>query len=381
MKILVFTSDYPSNKSPNRGVFVYQLVQKFASLGHQVSVIAPRAMNKRRPGSEVSSYGEENAKVYRPGTLTFSAVKIGSFNSYQIGEYVTIKAVKDTVRKHNIQFDLVYAHFLTNGLIATRALKAFHKPIFIAMGESNLDSRLALVSRKKLYENLPHVTGFVMVAEHLRQKLMTLGVAEDRIKVFPNAVDLKKFKPMDRAAMRRKLGLREEDKILIFVGRIVAHKGPDRLVEALQRIQKDIKLILIGRGDMELHYDGIIFRGAIPSHEVPLYLNAADIFVLPTQREGASNAIVEAMACGLPIISSNIPEVKEQCTPAFSKLVDPMSVDELEKAIIALVEDEEGCREMSLQAIQHSANFDINKRAEAIEAFFYEMAGDLKEKV
>lgn len=379
MRILVCTSDYPSNREPNRGVFVYNLIQEFVKLGHEVTVIVPTPVHRMSSVKEEEiSYGEELAKVFRPVTLSTSAVKLGKFNTYRIGEYFSIYAIRHAVRTHRIEFDMVYAHFLTNGILATRALKHYQKPIFSALGESNLKDRLALINPGMLYKNLHHMRGFVVVAQHLKEHLETMGVPGSRIGVFPNAVDLKKFKKLNQNAIREKLNLDQHAKIVVFVGRMVPHKGPDRLISALKKIDKDIKLILIGRGDLDLEYKGIVFKGALPSRDVPMYLNAADLFVLPTLREGSSNAIVEAMACGLPVISSNIPEVREQCSPLFSKLVDPLNIDSLAFAIESVLFDDKKLEEMAAEAEKYSKKFDIKHRALSIENYLLSKCCSLK---
>ncbi|THD66798.1 glycosyltransferase family 4 protein [Robertkochia marina] len=370
MKILVYTSDYPSPTEPDRGVFVYNLIQKFVLLGHQVTVIVPYSKLKNYLKSEkVNGYGQERARVYRLSTLSTSAKRIGKYNTYQIGEYFTVKKLQKLVKETGQDYDFIYAHFLTNGIIAVKALSHLNIPIFVAMGESNLDDRISLIPARELEGLMQRITGFVVVAYHLKEKLLSLGVEENRIGVYPNGVDLKKFHKMDQVEARLKLGIGRQEKVLVFVGRFLPHKGPDRVIEAIEKIDKDVKLILIGKGDMELNYKGILFKGAIPSHLVPLYLNAADIFILPTLREGASNAIVEAMACGLPIISSDIPEVKEQCRPSFSRLVDPLDVDKIAESIEELLYDEALLKKMSESALMHSAHFDIDQRAENILEF------------
>ena len=370
MKILIYTSDYPSNIHPNRGVFVYNLVQKFVEHGHEVTVVSPRSFHRSwLKSEEVSSYGKEGAKVYRPVTISTSAIQIGKFNTHQIGAFSAVRALRRVVKKHQIAFDVIYVHFLSNGILAMKALHHLKKPVYVALGESNLFQRLSMLGDREVSKQLPRFKGFIVVGNQLKEQLMQLGVDERLIKLFPNAVNLDKFKPLESQMVRKQLNLGEQDKIVVFVGRFLPHKGPDRIIGALKRIDRNVKLILIGKGDLDLQYDGIVFKGVLPSYQVPLYLNAADIFVLPTQREGASNAILEAMACGLPIISSDIPEVRAQCSPTFSKLVDPMDVDALAQAISEILFDQKTLDEMSSQALIHSTKFNIDNRARAIEQF------------
>lgn len=92
---------------------------------------------------------------------------------------------------------------------------------------------------------------------------------------------------------------------MAFVGHFNERKGSLRLSEALKEI-KDIKSIFIGRGPEVPDCPGILYCGSVKHNKVPEYLNASDVFVLPTLTEGCCNAIIEAMARGLPIVSSNL---------------------------------------------------------------------------
>jgi glycosyltransferase involved in cell wall biosynthesis len=85
--------------------------------------------------------------------------------------------------------------------------------------------------------------------------------------------------------------------------------------------------------------------------------------VLPTLHEGSCNVIIEAMACGLPIISSKIPEIEFQCDDSFSILIDPLNIDQLKHSIAILLADEEKIAKMGKAAIEHSKKFDLQQRA------------------
>jgi glycosyltransferase involved in cell wall biosynthesis len=93
------------------------------------------------------------------------------------------------------------------------------------------------------------------------------------------------------------------------------------------------------------------------------------MFVLPTLHEGNNNSIIEAMACGLPIISSDIPEVRSQCDPSFSILVNPMDVSAIRNSIIKLATNAALREKMSANAMAHSKRYDLNKRSKTILEF------------
>jgi glycosyltransferase involved in cell wall biosynthesis len=97
-----------------------------------------------------------------------------------------------------------------------------------------------------------------------------------------------------------------------------------------------VKLICAGHGEQQPYGKNLLAAGQLLPSEVPFYYYAADFFVLPTLAEGCSNAVVEAIGCGLPVISSNMSFNDDILSDEYSIRIDPMNVDELEKAIRTL---------------------------------------------
>jgi len=367
MKILVVSNNYPSLKHPSRGVFVYNLVQQFCKLGHEVTVIAADNFISTKV-REVESYGVELCTVFRPKVFSFSSLQLGSFNTYRIAELAQIKAIQRTVRKNNIEFDFVYAHFMMNGIVAVNALKDYKKPVFTAIGESDLASFTKRYPKDYFNKSIRLIDGFIAVSNKLKSQLVGYGVSSKKIFMKPNAVDLNKFYKRDKEEMRRKYGFPNDRKLVAFVGRFMEHKGPLRVLEAVDNL-KDIGILFIGNGPQEPTGSSVVFKESVPSYKIPELLSAADIFVLPTQKEGSCNAIAEAIACGLPVVSSNIPEVIDQCAPSYSILVDPLDVKSIEKAIESILCNDDIRIEMSNKALESSKNFEIEERASSILNF------------
>nr|WP_299172569.1 glycosyltransferase family 4 protein [uncultured Allomuricauda sp.] len=366
MKILVISS-YPSLENPSMGVFVYNLVQNFCTLGHEVSVISPKNILSLG-AKKVESYGAENCTVYRPLIISASNKQIGSFNTYRITELAQIKGVQRIVKRHNLEFDFVYAHFMRNGFIAVNALKKYKKPVFVAIGESDLPLLTKMYPRDYFEQSIKQIRAFIAVSSKLKKQLIGYGISENKIFMKPNAVDFNKFYQRDKAEMRKKYKLPMDLKLVAFVGRFMDHKGPLRVLEAVQNLD-NVGALFMGKGPQEPSGSSVVFNESVPSYQIPELLSAADIFVLPTQREGSCNAIAEAIACGLPVVSSNIPEVMDQCNPSFSILVDPLNVKAIESAIKSILGDEERIAEMSKNALEHAKNFEIGERASSILNF------------
>ena len=117
---------------------------------------------------------------------------------------------------------------------------------------------------------------------------------------------------------------------------------------------------------MKLESENILFKGNCEHSKIPELLSSADMFVLPTMDEGCCNAIIEALACGLPVISSNGEFNDELLDDNVSIRVDPLDIQQIRKAIIKLSNDPELRQKMSSETIKKAKNFDINIRAKRI---------------
>lgn len=159
---------------------------------------------------------------------------------------------------------------------------------------------------------------YIVVSDEIRMEMRGYGVDNRRIVSLPNAVDIDVFQPFagDRQALRGQLGLSVGDKVVTFVGRLHPIKRVDLLILAFRRIMANFpeaRLVIVGDGPLrselerlsaELGLDGtVVFVGSKPN--VVPYLQATDLFVLPSEVEGMSVALLEAMACGAPVLVSN----------------------------------------------------------------------------
>jgi glycosyltransferase involved in cell wall biosynthesis len=200
---------------------------------------------------------------------------------------------------------------------------------------------------------------FVSVSSEITTELTTNGVNSAKIRYIPNPVDVKRFTPANsyqRAIVRSRLGLLQEDKIFIFTGRLVAYKGLPLLVSVWKEIQKrhmHVKLLLVGCGGNDMHncegalreyvesnslHDSIYLTGAVSNVEE--YLQASDVFVFPTENEAFGISLIEAMACGLPVISTPVGGVKDIITHRQNGLlVEAGDFHQLHDAIHLLITD------------------------------------------
>jgi len=195
-----------------------------------------------------------------------------------------------------------------------------------------------------------------------------LSLSPGRIGVFPNGFNRRVFFPRDRAAMRRQYGLPLDRLLIAFTGSFEPRKGARRVAEAIRGMD-DVAGVFIGGGDEPPEGDNVVFCKRVPLQQVPELLSACDAFVLPTTDEGCCNAIVEAMACGLPVISSTGEFNDEILNEHVALRVDAMDVNALREAIVSLKEDAALRQRMADAALKWSLQFDIDERARKILRF------------
>src|SRR5690606_12417784 len=291
------------------------------------------------------TYGKELAVVHRPKRLSFSNFRFGFLNTYYFTFYFQVRAIRRAVKNLTFQPDLVYCHFLSSALYYYGAFPQSKLPIYVAVGEYyNIDKVRRRFSPQFYSKLVARVNGYIAVSPQVQQKLISLGVPNKKIIVEPNGVDLSAFKPQDKIALRKKHGLPLHKKLVLFIGRFIENKGPLRLQNALDQLDDNVGAIFLGKGPQRPNHPKIVYSGVVAHHLVPEMMGAADVFVLPTLHEGSSNVIVEAMATGLPIISSDIPEIRFQCQPEYAILVNPKDTNAI-AAALDLVLGNDGLRE------------------------------------
>lgn len=369
MKILVISSNYPNSAFPQIGTFVYKLVQEFMKQKKEVIVISPQKIHIRKK-SLGENYGVEKATVFRPNHWSLSNKSFLLWNTYSLTRFFQSMAIKRVIVENKIQSDVVYCHFISSALLYLKAFPQSTTPLFVAVGEyKNIDVVRSYYDKEAYDAFLRKITGFIAVSVQIKLKLLEIGVPENKIMVAPNGTDLSTFKLRNKIQLRKKYGLPLEKKIVLFVGRFLDNKGPLRVLDALNQLDDSVRGVFIGKGPQEIEGNKIIFQGTVMHNQVAEFMSLADIFVLPTLHEGSSNVIIEAMASGLPIVSSDIPEIQAQCDPSFSFLVDPNDVSQITSALKKLVVNNDLRKRMSKNALNNSKNYDLTNRAVRILNF------------
>jgi glycosyltransferase involved in cell wall biosynthesis len=176
------------------------------------------------------------------------------------------------------------------------------------------------------------------------------------------------FHPRHRQSARQHCQLPLDRPIIIFVGQFTERKGPLRVLEAI-RSRPEIGAVFLGYGPQVPKGAQVLFQGEVPHEDVPMWLSAADLFVLPTLDEGCSNAILEALFCGLPVVSSDLPFNHGILDGNVAILVDPQDVGALGQGISSLLDEPERRTAMHQAALLRSQSFRLTDRARGILTF------------
>ena len=371
-RMVVVTKNYPSVRDPHVGTFVHSLAGQFAQAGVDVTVIAPRRFFRStadRTGIPASGEDENGRpRVLRPAFWPFSnKVLPGGFSTFRW----TSASFSRTVAREALDIEpppsLVYAHFLfPAGRASLELARRWGVPAVVALGEGSLRYYERHLDAALIRETVHQFAGIICVSQENRDYCVErLGVPDERITLLPNAADTTRVYPRDRESMRYKFGLPAERPIVVFVGHFQNDKGPQRVMDAISHLP-EVGAVFLGSGSQTPDGSQVLFAGKVPHAEIPEWLSAADLFILPTLVEASSNAIGEAMACGLPIVSSDIPSVRAMVGDAAATLVDPTDEAVLGRAIEDLLGSPERRRQMSASGLERARSYTLQHRADLI---------------
>ena len=367
MTICFVSYKYPGKHNQGDFAFVKQLVDAVAAQGHHCHVLAPFNVSHYHSLSNVIedyTVGQGHVRVYRPNYISFSKFHVGKFH---LSDWLHKRALVKAFKMMGLIPDVMYCHFWKAGYEGYTLAKKNNIPLFVASGESDIQQLFRIPKDAKTFSN--YVKGVICVSNKNCEESVKLGLTTtNKCGVFPNAVNTDLFHKYNRKECRKRLGFPQEAFIVSFVGWFNERKGPNRVVSAIREVD-NVKSIFIGKGQITPNCEGILFKGALSHEEVPYYLAASDCFVLPTLQEGCCNAVVEAMACGLPVISSNLPFNWDVLDDSNSLMIDPNNIGEISKAIKQLKENVELRERLSEGAFKKANSLSISQRADAIMNF------------
>lgn len=350
-RIVTFTNLFPSAAMPTHGLFVYERMRRVAAasgLAWQVVSPVPEVAWLVRRGAY-----RRWAEVPREETWQGVAVAHPRYRhwpglSQRRQADAMAAGAREVVARLAAAGPIVLdAHYLwPDGVAAAELGRELGVPFTLTARGSDLNvvandhavaARITAAARD--------AAGCWAVSRALADRFAAVtGLPRERFVVVRNGVDLERFRPGDAAAARRELGLPPAARLLLGVGRLVPGKGFDLAATALRQLPADVHLVLVGDGPERATIRAaggarVHLLGTLPPERVALACRAADLLVLPSEREGWPNVVTEALASGLRVVATRvggIPEIlgdREPIDPQLGELVPPRDVAALAAAI------------------------------------------------
>ncbi len=354
MRVLTFSALYPNAAQPVHGIFVENRIRHLAESGEAaVQVVAPvpwfpvdapmfgrYAAYARAPRQEI----RRGLTVHHP---RFPVIPAVGMTLAPLLMYLAVKPHVARLIRETGGFDVLDAHyFYPDGVAAALLARDFGLPLVVTGRGTDLIviPRFALPRRQLLWA-ISRAAAMITVSQDLRQRLIDLGTAPERVRVLRNGVDLKMFRPLDHTAARARLGLLGP--ALICVGGLIPRKGQELAIGALPELP-GVTLLIVGEGpdraklEAQARSLGVMgrvrFLGRVLHDELPRYYAAADIMLLPSSAEGWANVLLESMACGTPVVATRVGSADELVTdPAAGVLMTERSVAALVAGVRQLI--------------------------------------------
>jgi teichuronic acid biosynthesis glycosyltransferase TuaC len=327
--VLTFTTIFPNSQLPLHGLFVRERVRALARLC-DLRVMAPvpwvpraRWLPERyyRHSLVVREELQGSPPVTHPRFVVFPKV-LKSSDGWLLAASCLLPMV---ALRRRFSFDVIDAHWACpDGVAAVLLARHFGIPVSVTVRGDDINVFARQSGRRQAIRwALRQADLVITLSQDLKAGVQELGVPSSRIVVIPNGIDTTRFRRVSRAGARQRLGLEEDGRVLLSVGRLHTSKSYPVLVEALRLLAEefpDLSLIIVGGPDSESDATPAISAAArglsiadrvrlvgtqTPDQLVDWY-NAADLFCLSTSREGSANVLLEAVACGLPCVTTPV---------------------------------------------------------------------------
>ncbi|MDD3247661.1 MAG: glycosyltransferase family 4 protein [Methanosarcina sp.] len=366
--LLIISNDFPDAENKYaRNIFVKEQVLSLKKYFENIYVVCPVAAGMEfLRKTRYENYMIDNVHVYFPKYLNFPLF-------YKYGKdmwtYFEEKAIQKLIKKESLKFDLIHAHFTwCSGVVAVKLKETYNVPVVITEHTSQTFTNAIEKKESQFVRSWNLCDAIIRVRKGDIPLFESVGVSLDKVYHVPNGYNQISFPGPDSQYCKKKLGLPLNNKVILNVGNLYSEvKGHKYLIEAMGEIiskRKDVLCFIVGGGKLENKLkkqirsagleDYIKIVGTRPYTEIPLWMSACDVFVLPSLSESFGIVQIEAMGCGKPVVATyNGGSEEVLISDNYGYLVEPAKPKELaEKILIAL--DKEWDNE---QIKRHAENF------------------------
>jgi len=354
LRALSFSYCFPHRHAPTWGIFVYQrLVALSGLLDLEVCSPAPwfPFFSLVRPGPGPVKEIWEGLIVHRPRFFLVPGV-LKDFDArlYAWGMANWLEKRVCTQRP-----DVLDAHFVwPDGVGVSLLARKVGLPYTITLRGKLYECAKFPKQLKQCAEALSGAAAVIAVSTGLAEEAARLGADKRGVYYIPNGVDKRLFHPRNTRECRRKVGLPEEERLLVTIAHLGHRKGHHEVIRALGGLPADVCLVLVGgsaqggtpRSILAVAREAgvenrIILVGPQPHERIPLYLCAADVAVLASYREGCPNMVLESLACGTPVVATRVGAVPDILpVPDCGRIVPPREVSPLRQALLEVLESD-----------------------------------------
>jgi len=328
-RLVVYSTLFPHAGRPSAGLFIRERMFRVAQRLPLV-VVSPQPwfpfqglIRRWRPHFRPPALRrevQEGIEVFFPRFLSVPGLGKGLDGLLMaLGSLATMRRLK-----RRFGFDIIDAHFAyPDGYAATLLGRWFGVPVTVTLRGTEVPQSRVPVLRRRITQALACANRVFSVSESLRRHVVDLGIDPAKVRVVGNGVDVEKFHAMPRAEARHALGIPQDVPVLVSVGGLTERKGFHRVIELLPILRQAfprLQYLVVGGGSAEGDWgerlrrqvvelgleDAVRFLGIVPPNELKVPLSAANVFVLATRNEGWANVFLEAMACGLPVVTTDV---------------------------------------------------------------------------
>jgi len=330
LNVVSISIEYPNRSEPGKGLFVRARLQAMAKLIN-LKVLAPVALldyanpDRRLFGSRdvPSRLNDGKAEVFYPRWVY--PPRGGFVNAFCL----FLRLLWPLRRFKQIsQLDVLDSHFVhPDGVAAALAGWILRKPFIVTARGCELEHQQFWMRKFWMSWALRRASRVIAVSDNLRDFALSLGAQPNRLRVIPNGIDSDLFFPRDRMCCRTKHNISSETRIILSAGDLAEIKGHHLIIRALEALRTegvDAKLLIAGGVGRSGRYadglrrevatrgieDHVRFLGGVRQSDLAELMSAADVFCLASSREGCPNVVTEALACGTPVVATDVGAVR-----------------------------------------------------------------------